>query len=117
MARSGQSRAQANRAIRADALREQLSNGGHAQHVLEITEKLTDLTNELTPIEVTRLKAAADLKMKIVDKYLPSPQTIDTRVETVDKQESNLTDDELRAIAAGSGTTTSDEVGRSGKVH
>jgi hypothetical protein len=60
-----------NRRIRQDALREQLANQGHVQHVIDITDKLSELDNELDSGKVQRLKAAADIKLKLINKYLP----------------------------------------------
>lgn len=67
-----------NRAIRQDALREQLSAQGHIQHVIEISNKLADLGGEidsnnidLDAVAVQRLKAAADIKKSVISKYLP----------------------------------------------
>jgi hypothetical protein len=70
MARKGQTRAEANKEIRQKALREQLANKGLLQRVIEIQEKLFDLDNELDNLEVTRLKTAAELNLKLVNKYL-----------------------------------------------
>ena len=60
-----------NRAIRQETLREQLAAKGLVQHVLEISTKLTDETLELEPLQVQRLKHAADLQLKLINKYLP----------------------------------------------
>jgi hypothetical protein len=70
MAKSGQSRADANKAIRQAALREQLAAQGHVQHVVEIASKMRDLSQELDTLEVSRLKGAADLHLKLINKYL-----------------------------------------------
>lgn len=69
----GLSAADRNRRIRQDALREQLSNKGLLQQVIEISDKLADLTNHPDiPIEhVNRYKIAMDVKLKMVNKYLP----------------------------------------------
>ena len=71
MSSTGVSRANAQRAIRREALREQLSNQGHAQHVVDLLEKLTNLSDDYTPIEVQRMSKALEIKMKIIAKYLP----------------------------------------------
>ena len=68
----GVSRAEQNRAIRQEALRESLEAGGHIQHVVDISDKLSDLDTKLEATEVHRLKAAADIKLKLIDKYLPT---------------------------------------------
>jgi hypothetical protein len=67
-----------NRAIRQEALREQLASQGHAQHVTDIANKLTDLEGSLDPknkeldaLQIQRLRAAADIKKSLINKYLP----------------------------------------------
>lgn len=74
---SGITRANENKSIRAEALREKLSAGGHITHVLDISDKLSDLTQELTSVESARLKASADIKLKIIDKYLASLKAVE----------------------------------------
>jgi len=69
--KSGQSRAEANKAIRQEALREQLSAQGHVQHVIENIEKFEDLANELDNNSIQRLKAANEHRLKLINKYLP----------------------------------------------
>jgi hypothetical protein len=63
-------RAQQNRAIRQEALREQLASQGHVQHVVEIAEKLSE--PDIEALDIQRLKAKADIHFKLIDKYLPS---------------------------------------------
>lgn len=109
-------RAHQNRAIRQDAIRAQLAAGGHIQHVVDISNKLQELGNKLEPIDVTRLKAAADLKLKLIDKYVPSLQSIDSKIETVgDKRMKEMTDDELDAAILA--VREESEAERSDKVH
>lgn len=60
-----------NKAIRQEALREQLSNGGHVQHVIEIASKLSEQHLELESSAIQALRAAADIKLKLIGKYLP----------------------------------------------
>lgn len=71
MPKSGQSRAQANREIRREALREQLQSQGHVQHVVDCIEKLQDLGNELDNTQVTRLDKAINHRLSLIKKYLP----------------------------------------------
>lgn len=68
---SGESRATANRRVRQEALRESLAARGLVQHVLDITDKLSNYENDLDSLMVQRLKAAADLQIKLINKYLP----------------------------------------------
>jgi hypothetical protein len=65
---TGVTRAAANKKVRQEALREQLSSQGHVQKVIENINKLEDPTIE---VDVPRLKAAIDSRMKLINKYLP----------------------------------------------
>ena len=60
-----------NRAIRQEALREQLSQQGHEQYISEIITNLSDPELEYDSLWVQRLKAAADLRLKLMAKYIP----------------------------------------------
>jgi len=73
----GTTAANKNRAIRQEALRDQLANGGHLQHVAEIARQLTDLESGLDAIAVSRLKAAAEIKMRLVSKFLGDVKAIE----------------------------------------
>lgn len=64
-------RAHLNKAVRQEALREQLSKQGHVQSAVDIIGKLTDLDNEMDSIEVQRLGKAMDGHFKLINKYLP----------------------------------------------
>jgi len=61
-----------NRRMRQEKLREQLANGGHIQHIIDIAKQLMGQGSKLESTDITRLKAAADIKLKLIDKYLPS---------------------------------------------
>lgn len=69
--KSGESRANANRRIRQEALREQLSNQGHVQHVVDNINKIEDLGGDLDSNEVNRLKIATEQRLRLINKYLP----------------------------------------------
>lgn len=73
----GKSRADQNKEIRQKALREQLAAGGHLQHITDIARKLADLDDDLDQLAVQRLKAAADIKEKLVRKYLPDMKAVE----------------------------------------
>ncbi len=60
-----------NRRVRQEQLREQLEKGGHVQHVVDIAKQLMEPESTLEPTDITRLKAAADIKLKLIDKYIP----------------------------------------------
>lgn len=77
MPKSGESRANANKRIRQEALRDQLTAGGHVQHVIDIAEKLQDLAEELDALKIQRLRAAAEIKLKLIAKYLPDLKSIE----------------------------------------
>jgi hypothetical protein len=80
MAGSGVTRAQENKKIRAEALREQLRAKGLMQHVIETAEKLADLTIPLESNDIQRLKAANDARLALVKKYLPDLKQTDIEV-------------------------------------
>ncbi len=77
-------RAQENKAIRQEALREQLSSAKHVEHVIEMANKIAALDEELDTLEVTRLKTASEIKLRLISKYLPDLKqqeiTIDAEV-------------------------------------
>jgi hypothetical protein len=70
-------RAQMNKKIRQEALREQLSSQGHVQHVVDSIDKLEQLDEELDSTQVQRIRAAIDSRLKLVDKYLPSLKSVE----------------------------------------
>jgi len=70
-------RAQMNKKVRQDSLRDQLSAQGHVQHVVDSIDKLEQLDEELDSTQVQRIRAAIDSRLKLVDKYLPSLKSIE----------------------------------------
>lgn len=64
-------KAQENRAIRQEALRDQLAAQGHLQHVIDICDELNDLTVQLEPVEFQRKSKVIDTKLKLINKYCP----------------------------------------------
>jgi len=64
-------KAQLNRQVRQEALREQLSQQGHEQYISEIISNLSDPEMEYDSLWVQRLKAAADLRLKLMAKFMP----------------------------------------------
>ena len=77
----GQSRADQNKAIRQEALRQQLIAGGHVQHVIDICEELNDLSRPLEAVDVQRKKVVIDTKLKIINKYIPDVKAASQLVE------------------------------------
>ena len=66
-----------NRRVRQEALREQLSNQGHLQHVIDITDKLKDESKQIDSQMVNRYKVVIDTKLKLIDKYIPSLKAVE----------------------------------------
>lgn len=66
-----------NKKIRKEALRDQLSAQGHVQHVIDIAEKLHKGHLELESSAIQALRAAADIKLKLIGKYLPDLKAIE----------------------------------------
>jgi hypothetical protein len=73
----GRTRAMENRAIRQEALREQLSKQKHIEQVVDIATKLGDLDNELDPATASRLKASAEIRLKLIGKYLGDVRAVE----------------------------------------
>jgi len=80
MASHGVNRAEENRRIRQEGLREQLSNKGLLQQVLESTTKLANLSEELDALQIQRLRAANETRLKLINKYLPDLKQVDTSI-------------------------------------
>lgn len=66
-----------NKKVREEALREQLRNKGLAQQVLEIANKLEKQHLELETSHINALKASAELKLKLVNKYMPDLKAVE----------------------------------------
>lgn len=77
----GRTRAMENRAIRQEALREQLSKQKHIEQVVDIATKLGDVDSELDAATANRLKAAADLRLKLISKYLGDVKAVEVSGE------------------------------------
>lgn len=72
MPRNGQSVKEANREIRQETLRESLSAGGHLQYAVENIVKIEKLKSSKTSaFELSKYKIAAELRLRLVNKYLP----------------------------------------------
>ena len=74
-------RAQLNKAVRQESIREQLSAGGHLQHVVEMAGNLSNLDKDMDSVQVQRLRAAIDAKLRLVGKYLPDLKSIEVAGE------------------------------------
>jgi len=83
-------RAQQNRAIRQEALRESLAAGGHLEHVVEMIAKIADVDNELEASDISRFKIAAELKLRLIAKYLPDVKQVELQAEHTGTIATNL---------------------------
>jgi len=66
-----ETKAQINRRIRQEALREQLSKQKHIEHVIEMVEIIRKPSDDFTNDMLARYKVAIDTKLKLINKYLP----------------------------------------------
>lgn len=73
----GTTAANKNRAIRQEALREQLSAQGHVQHIVEMLNEIQDLQRDLDSNDLARYKVAIDTKLKLIGKYLPDLKSVE----------------------------------------
>ena len=69
------SRATLNKEIRQEALREQLANQGHVQHVVDCAKKLSSA--KVSDKDIRRLKAKADIHLALIRKYIPDLKAIE----------------------------------------
>ena len=87
--------AQRQKAVRQEALREQLAAQGHVQHVVDIIEKIQDVDGEnanMESQEFQRLSKAAELRLKLIAKYAPDLKAVE--VEDSRNPLEEMTDDE-----------------------
>lgn len=72
------------RQMRQEAMREQLRAKGLEQHVLDCAQKLHDEYLSLESQQVQALKASADLRLKLMNKYLPDLKAVEHSVDQTD---------------------------------
>ena len=77
MSKDSRTRAMRNRQIRQDATREQLAAKGLVQHVLELVKKINDAEE---PLEIAKYKAAAEIQLKLINKFLPDLKSTELSV-------------------------------------
>lgn len=77
MARDSATVKNRNRRVRQEALREQLQQQGHVQHVVEILGELNDEGREFDQLMVQRKKIVLDTKLKLINKYLPDTKSVE----------------------------------------
>jgi len=85
-------RAQQNRAVRQDALREWLSKKCTAQHLVDNLVKIEALDPESKTFtnELNKLKIANDQRIKIITKYLPDLKAVELTGEGGDPIEMDM---------------------------
>lgn len=60
-----------NRRIRQEALREQLQQQGHVQHIVDLLDKIGDDAKPVQSDALARYKVVIDTKLRLINKYLP----------------------------------------------
>jgi hypothetical protein len=68
------------RKIRQDELRAKLAAQGHLQHVIKIAEELRDNRGEMDDSVIKSKKHAADIHLKLINKYLPDLKQVEQQV-------------------------------------
>lgn len=84
------------RAVRQEALREQLSAQGHVQHVVDILDKLGNEAADLDTQMVQRYKIVIDSKLKLIGKYLPDLKSTEVTGEGGGPVETKMSPAEAR---------------------
>lgn len=69
-----------NRRMRQEALREQISQQKHHEHLLDIVNKIMDEGQEITPEMMQRYKVVIDAKFKLMAKYIPDLKQADFNI-------------------------------------
>ena len=96
-------RANQNRKIRQEALREELSNKGLVQHVLDNIDKMDSQGATMEPQELNARKTANEYRLKLINKYLPDLKSTELTgegggaVSVIDYTQ--FTDEELADLA------------------
>lgn len=78
MPKQGQSVGDVNRAIRQEDLRKKLSEGKHLHYAIESIIKVEGLKpSDTSTQELAILKTAAELRLRLVNKYLPDLKAVE----------------------------------------
>lgn len=78
MPKQGQSVREANRAIRQEDLRKKLSEGKHLKYAIDSIVKVEGLKpSDTSTQELAILKTAAELRLRLVSKYLPDLKAVE----------------------------------------
>jgi len=70
-------RATSNRRIRQEALREQLSRQKHVEQVIKNVKKMENDGASMEATELQALRAATDVRLRLVNKYCPDLKQTD----------------------------------------
>lgn len=70
-------RAANNKAIRQEALREQLSKQKHLEQVVKNVKKFEEQGITMESSELQALKHATDIRLKLINKYLPDLKQVE----------------------------------------
>jgi len=117
----GDNRRDVNRRIRQDAERDRLIANGHLSQVIENTKKLQTLEVEMDSVAVQRLKAANDVHLKLIGKYLPDLKAMELSQDpenplfemSRDERQKEI-DKLLAAVGRGAGKASTATKGASG---
>ncbi len=82
---SGLNRLDRNRAVRQQAMREQLAKQGHLQHAVDLIGQIRDLSVELEPIQAKRLEIALNGHLKLISLYIPAAKEVGELIESLGK--------------------------------
>ena len=78
MPKNGQSVKEANRAVRQETLREKLAAGAHLQLAIENIQNIEKLLpSDTFNQEHQKYKTAAELRLRLVNKYLPDLKNVE----------------------------------------
>ena len=72
-----ETRAHKNKAIRQQALREQLEAQGHVQHVGDLISEISKLDDDCSSQAIQKRKVMIDAKLRLINKYLPDLKSME----------------------------------------
>ena len=88
-----------NKKVREQALRDQLSQKQLHTQVIRIADKLDNQHLELEATHISALKASAELKLKLINKYMPDLKAVELSQDP-ENPITAMTDSELSAQIA-----------------
>lgn len=100
-------RANKNRQIRQEALREQLAEQCRVQHIVDNINKLETQGSHMETNEIQATKAAIDARLRLLNKYLPDLKSQEVTGEgggpVLAFDLTSLSDEELKALVDSEG--------------